>query len=270
MKLLDLCEPSFQYICRLNRSARKGGDHRPEEVRAELKAILGDIQVKARGDPALANQLEKDRGGIYIVLLAFADFMVRNSSLPFANQWEDLAAEERPPELGLDEKFFDMLDKTLADRSEAATERIAVYYTCMGLGFTGYFTGQPEHLRRKMMECSLRLRGQINADESTPVCPESYSADTRELFRPIGTSLVGITITLIVLLIAVFAGNVYVYYTTASELSGKLTLLGKSGLAGANDAGLALAPTPSPAGQQNGSVTRSAGFSPSPGAPGRQ
>lgn len=233
MKPLDVCEPLFQYICRLNRSARKGGDHRPDEVRAELKSILADIQTKARADAALSNQLDKDRGGVYLVLLFFADFMVRNSSLPFANNWEDLAAEERPPELGGDEKFFDMLDRTLADRSEAASERIAVYYTCMGLGFTGWYTGQPEHLRRKMMECSLRLRGQINADESTPVCPESYTADSRELFRPIGSSLVGITITLIVLLVAVFAGNVYVYHTTASELSGKLDQLGSSKLASA-------------------------------------
>jgi type VI secretion system protein ImpK len=242
MKLVDLCEPLFQYICRLNRSARKGGDHRPEEVRAELRAILADIQAKARTDPALANQLDKDRGGMYLALPFFSDFMVRNSSLPFATHWEDLAAEERPPELGGDEKFFDMLDKALADRSEGATERIAVYYTCMGLGFTGWYTGQPEHLRRKMMECSLRLRGQINADESTPVCPDSYNADTRELFRPIGSSLVGITITLIVLLIAVFAGNVYVYHTTASELSGKLDQLGASKLANAPAAAAAPAP----------------------------
>ena len=29
MTLLELCEPLFQYICRLNRSARKGGQPRP-------------------------------------------------------------------------------------------------------------------------------------------------------------------------------------------------------------------------------------------------
>lgn len=231
MKLLDVCEPLFQYICRLNRSARKGGDHRPEEVRSELKSILADISTKAKSDATLANQLDKDRGGIYLVLLFFADFMVRNSSLPFAMNWEDLAADEKPPQLGGDEKFFDMLDKALADRSEPAAERIAVYYTCMGIGFTGWYTGQPEHLRRKMMECSLRLRGQINADESTPVCPESYNADTRVLFKPIGSSLVGITIALVVLLIAIFAGNVYVYHVTASDLAEKLQQIGASKLA---------------------------------------
>lgn len=233
MKLLDVCEPLFQYICRLNRSARKGGgDHRPEEVRAELKSILADITAKAHADATLANQFDKDRGGIYLVLLFFADFMVRNSSLAFANNWEDLAAEERPPQLGGDEKFFDMLDKTLADRSEAANERIAVFYTCMGLGFTGWYSGQPEHLRRKMMECSLRLRGQINADESTPVCPESYNPDTRQLFKPIGSSLVGISIALIVLLVAVFAANIYVYHMDSHELKDVLTKVG-SGPSGA-------------------------------------
>jgi hypothetical protein len=231
MKLLETCEPLFQYVCRLNRSARKAGDHQPQGVRAELKAILSDISVKVKADPALSMQFDKDRGGIYLVLLFFADFMIRNSSLPFANEWEDLAAEERPPQLGGDEKFFDMLDKALADRSESAGERIAIFYTCLGLGFTGWYTGQPEHLRRKMMECSLRLRGQINADESTPVCPESYNPDTRELFTPIGSSLVGISITLVILLIAVFVGNVYMYHRTALDLSKSLDQLGNSRLA---------------------------------------
>jgi hypothetical protein len=73
-----------------------------------------------------------------------------------------------------------------------------------------------------MMECSLRLRGLINADESTLVCPDSYNPDTRELFKPIGSSLVGISITLVILLIAVFTANVYMYRQTAADLSKSL------------------------------------------------
>jgi hypothetical protein len=252
MKLLDICEPLFQYICRINRSARKGGDHRPEEVRSELKSIISDIVTKARSDPALSNHLDKDRGGMYLVLLFFADFMIRNSSLPFATHWEDLAAEERPPELGGDEKFFDMLDKTLADKSEAATERIAVFYTCMGLGFSGWYTGQPEHLRRKMMECSLRLRGLINADESTLVCPDAYNPDQRELFKPIGSSLVGISIALVILLIAVFAANIYMYHQTASDLSKSLDNIRNSKLAAPAAAPIANTKSTTPAGGPSG------------------
>jgi cytochrome bd-type quinol oxidase subunit 1 len=43
-------------------------------------------------------------------------------------------------QLAGDEKFFDLLEETLNDSSEDASERLAVYYTCLGLGFMGMYT----------------------------------------------------------------------------------------------------------------------------------
>ena len=37
MTLLDLSEPLFQYICRLNRSARKGGNYEMTQVQVIIK-----------------------------------------------------------------------------------------------------------------------------------------------------------------------------------------------------------------------------------------
>lgn len=216
MKLAELCEPLFQYICRLNRSARKGGIHSHDQVHTEVTAMLGTMQARAKPDPALSAHLDKDRGGIYFVMLFFVDFMIRNSKLSFASEWQNLAFEER--EMAGDEKLFNMLDLTLADKSEAATERIGIYYTCLGLGFTGWFTGQPEYLRRKMIECSTRLSGKINADDTAPVCPEAYMTDSRSLFKPIRSSLVGMTIALVILMVAVLAINGYQYYQKSTEL----------------------------------------------------
>ncbi len=223
MKLPELCEPLFQYICRLNRSARKGGQHSHEQVRNEVKGLLSDILNKAKSDPALNAHLDKGRGGIYFVLLFFVDFMIHTSDLSFASDWQNLAYEEQ--EMGGEQKFFDMLDQTLADRSEAATERVAIYYICMGLGFTGWFSGQPEYLRRKMLECSARLRNQVNADESASVCPEAYNADTRMLFKPIRSSLVGMTIVLVVLVLAVLAINIQQYFEKSKQLQDTLATL---------------------------------------------
>ena len=53
MALTELCEPLFQYICLLNRSARKGADYGLNEVRSEVTGILGDIRAKAATDPKL-------------------------------------------------------------------------------------------------------------------------------------------------------------------------------------------------------------------------
>ncbi|HEY8747312.1 MAG TPA: DotU family type IV/VI secretion system protein [Tepidisphaeraceae bacterium] len=215
MKLLDTCEPLFQYICRLNRSARKGGNHSLRQVKEEIGQLLKDIRAQAKSDSEIL--LHMQQGNIYITLLGFIDFMVRNSNLSFAHDWPNLAYEHQ--QMAMDEKFFDLLDATLADRSENAVPRLAVFYTCMGLGFTGFYTGQPEYLRRKMLECASRLRRSINSDESLPICPEAYNPDKTILYRPVGKSVLGITVTLALLLIAVFAINVWGYFSASSGLS---------------------------------------------------
>jgi len=222
MTLLELSEPLFQYICRLNRSARKGGNFSYTPVRTEIEAMFGDILAKGAADPALASQMDKDRGGIEVVLAFFVDFMVRTSALSFAGEWQDLS-EQRYNELSGDEKFWDMLDEALADRGEAADQRLSVYYACMGLGFTGWYTGQPEYLRKKMMECSARLRGMIDADEKTPIVGEAeLYINTDDLIEPPGKSLVGIGIAAVILIVVLLIGNIYLYYQGTSDLTGAL------------------------------------------------
>jgi hypothetical protein len=49
IKLLDLCEPLFQYVCRLNRSARKGGNYELSQVQSENKGYLAEATTKAVG-----------------------------------------------------------------------------------------------------------------------------------------------------------------------------------------------------------------------------
>ena len=213
MTLLELCDPMFQFVCRLNRSARKGARPDLDQVRDEVKAIFAQMRSTAASAPALVGQYEK----IELVLIFFVDFMVKSSALPNAGEWQELAYERK--ELAGDEKFFDLLDETLADRSDAAGERLAVFYTCIGLGFTGWYTGQPEYLRRKMMECSARIRAHVDSDHLAKICPESYEhVNTANLIEPPGSSLVGIGIALVGLVIVLFVANAYLYHSTSSEL----------------------------------------------------
>jgi len=224
MTLLELCDPLFQYICRFNRSARKGGHHDLHQVRQEVKAMLVDMKSRAQGQPGLAGQFEK----IDIVLMFFVDFMIKSSPLQNAGEWQELAFDRK--ELAGDEKFFDMLEETLADRSEPASERLAIYYTCMGLGFTGWYTGQPEYLRKKMLECSTRIRGLIDTDQTARICPESYqNVDTSNLVQPPSASLVGIGIALVGLIIVLFIANAYMYRSSSSELTRALDSIIKAG-----------------------------------------
>jgi type IV/VI secretion system ImpK/VasF family protein len=215
MTLLELCEPLFLYMCRLNRSARKGGSFEHNQVRGEVRALLKDMRSKAASEPNLVAQFE----AIEEVLMFFVDSLIAESNLPFARDWDqDRLAYERK-ELAGDEKFFDLLEETLKDSSEAATERLAIFYTCMGLGFRGFYAGQPEYLRKRMLECSARLREMMDTDEFSRVCPQAYEhVDARDLIDPPGKKLLGITIALIGLLVVVFIANVWLFKDSANEL----------------------------------------------------
>ena len=196
MTLLELCEPLFQYMCRLNRLARSGSALEMDQVRNDIKKTFEAMKAEALNIAALTSQYEK----IELPLLFFVDFTIKESKLMFAYDWYELGRERN--ELAGDEKFFDLLDENLEDTSDAATERLVIFYTCIGLGFTGVYTGQPEGIKRLMSKISARISGMIDADEKSFICPEAYeNVDTRDFVEPPSTRLVGIGITLIGLII---------------------------------------------------------------------
>ena len=214
MTLLELSEPLFQYICRMSRSARKGVRVEPSTVRSEVKAILGDMRSRAMADRALVSQFEK----IELVYLFFVVFMVRDCLGSAAKTWQELAAERK--ELAGDERCFDMLDETLKEPGEAAAERLVIYYVCIGLGFTGWYTGQPEFLRKKMLEISSRIRHVMDADQVARICPEAYeNVNTSNLVEPPGRRLVGVGIVVVGLLLVVFAANVSLYLHSKRQMT---------------------------------------------------
>jgi len=196
MTLLELCEPLFQYMCRLNRLARSGSALEMDQVRNDIKKIFEAMKAESLNIPALTSQYEK----IELPLLFFVDFTIKESKLMFAYDWYELGRERN--ELAGDEKFFDLLDENLEDMSDAATERLVIFYTCIGLGFTGVYTGQPESIKRLMSKISARISGMIDADEKSFICPEAYeNVDARDFVEPPSTRLVGIGITLIGLIV---------------------------------------------------------------------
>lgn len=196
MTLLELCEPLFQYMCRLNRLARSGSALEMDQVRNDIKKIFEAMKAESLNIAALTSQYEK----IELPMLFFVDFTIKESKLMFAYDWYELGRERN--ELAGDEKFFDLLDENLEDTSDAATERLVIFYTCIGLGFTGVYTGQPESIKRLMSKISARISGMIDADEKSFICPEAYeNIDTRDFVEPPSTRLVGIGITLIGLIV---------------------------------------------------------------------
>ena len=222
MTLRDLCEPLFLHVCRLNRSARKGATSDYRQARSEIEAILADMRSAALSTPGLSEQFER----IEVALIFFVDSMIAESQLPFAAEWhENRLAYDRHERAG-DEKFFDILEETLVDKSQAATERLGVLYTGLGLGFTGWYAGQHTHLRRKMSEAASRLRREMDPDEAAKICPQAYEhTDTRVLTEPPGAKLLGIAIALAGLVLIVLAVNFHLYGKATDNLETALDQL---------------------------------------------
>ncbi|MBM4108301.1 MAG: DotU family type IV/VI secretion system protein [Phycisphaerae bacterium] len=203
--LLEICEPFLQYVCKLNRLARKRGTTDMGQVRAELKALLADCRARADRE-----HLGSAYGEIELPLIYFADFMIKEGSLPWAGQWKDLAYEQG--KMAGYSDFFDLLDETLADPRESAAQKLAVFYVGVGLGFTGMYLGQPEVLRRKMVEMSTRLRGTMDTDLAQRLSPDAYEhVDKRMLTIETAPKFVGMAIVLVLMVVGLVVANVYTY-----------------------------------------------------------
>jgi type VI secretion system protein ImpK len=215
MNLPDLTEPLFQFICRLNRQARKNAHVEFESVRTEVGELLTKMEDQADTDPRLAAQYR----AVELPLLFFVDSMIAGSRLPFAAEWHQNRLAFDRNELSGDERFFELLDETMADSSEDATERLVIFYTCIGLGFTGRFAGQPEVLHRKALEIAPRIRAFIEHDDFAKICAETYEhLNTANLPMPVGSRLVGIAIVFVGLLLVVAAANFYLFRTSWADL----------------------------------------------------
>jgi type IV/VI secretion system ImpK/VasF family protein len=215
-RLLEHCEPLFQAVCRLNRMGRKGSSVDYALARAEISDLLTKLANGTRADIALAEQYRK----VELPLIFFVDSMIAESTLPFAAEWNRTRLATERNELAGDDKFFDLLDETIRDTKEGADERLAVFYTCLGLGFTGWYNGQPEYLRKKMLELAPRVRAFVDADESGMITPDAYQhTNTSNLPLPMAASLVPLLIILGGLFLVVVAVNIFTFRSASAQLN---------------------------------------------------
>jgi len=223
MKLCELCEPVFQYVCRLNRGGRQGVQDDIELVRAEVNQLLTNVKSTAAGEPRLHDQYESVRQA----LVYFVDSMIASGRSLIAKDWDQRRLAYEWQEFSGDEKFWDMLEEALKEHhGEAATVRLSFYYTCLGLGFTGFYYGKADFIKRKMAQMSARLDRDGSLAQNDQICPEAYqSVDRRVLFESPAGKLIGIIIAVVGLVIVLFIMNALLYRRTSSELSGDYSVV---------------------------------------------
>ena len=224
MTPLELYEPVFTRVCVLNRLGRnQGGSLTYDQLRLEIEQLLAGIRNTAEADPLLKAQWQK----LELPMIFFVDSMISESGLAVAATWNRSRLAYDQKELAGDEKFFDLLDETLNDPSDEASLRLPVFYTCLGLGFMGWYAGQPEYLRGKMLDISQRLRTAMETDKTARICPEAYlNVDTRDLVQAPASRLGGIAIVFAGLCLVVITVEAYLFHAASLSLTDSLSAIG--------------------------------------------
>ena len=178
-KIAIFCRPLFTMICSWSASANAGEQIDATSARTSVTSALDNLRSDSRQSPQLGRQFLM----VELPLLFFVDFVMKER-LTIVGTWQELAFERN--ELAGDEKFFDLLEQTLGDPSELATERVQVYYDCMALGFSGAFRSDAPELDRLFRRCALRLGLAPEIVETGRVTPEAYEhRDARVRKRPL-------------------------------------------------------------------------------------
>lgn len=225
MTLIELCEPLLLKVCELNRMARLGQSQTFLETRSEIKGMLDEIQQKAGSDVKLAAQAKK----LELPLTFFVDSMIGTSKLKLASEWnQNRLAAERYNELAGDDRFFDLLEETINDTSDDASERLAVFYACLGLGFVGALAGQHLQLKDYLSKITPRIRHLMDLDTKGRLCPDAYNClDTRDLIEPPGNPLVFVFILFAFLCVSTMVVYIGMYVTATRQLDTAIDAINK-------------------------------------------
>jgi len=227
MKLLDLYEELFQYVCLLNRmsNAKPEAQREYARVRADVKGLIEDITRNTAADARLASQARR----LEMPVIFFIDNVISTSRLKFAAQWAAHRLATERNELAGDERFFEFVQKDLADVSEEAVERLAVYYTCFGLGFTGMYINQPEHIRTLLEQIFPRIKHWTDSDR-VRLSEEAYKyTDTRMLTEPPNNKIILVTVLFLFLSLSGLVLYYAFYYKASSDLTSAVKHIEETG-----------------------------------------
>ena len=218
MTLLKLCDPLFKYVCFLNRSSRKGATVDSTRAEAEVETILSEIRSKANAAAGVGDLFDKVR----LPLVFFVDNVICSGPSPLSDNWQRLAYKE--DRVAGDTDFCDELDALLDEpETPSSNERLAVFYTCVGLGFTGDRLSDPALRQKRMSQVARRLRGFMELEDRARVTPQAYGHTLKDNLVPppvapawrMGVALVGLIVMLAVL-------NGYLFHEQSNKLDSTL------------------------------------------------
>lgn len=151
MRLIDLAEPLFQYICMIRRLGENSVEYSYDKARSDINKIFNEIEYKASQDRMLGLQYSKMK----LPLIFFTDSMIAESKISFAAEWDDNRLAYEHSEMTGDHKFFEILEEIFEDRLNSQEECLYVFYVCIGLGFKGIY--KPKTKQKQLQQIMWKI-----------------------------------------------------------------------------------------------------------------
>jgi type VI protein secretion system component VasF len=221
--LLQICEPLFARICLYSQAMQSGARLSYSQVRRDVEEHLKRMREAAHSQPATAGLYDEN---LEQSLLFFVDnFFSECSQSPLNREWAQnrLALTLKPPNFIGDEQFFTNLEKVLKERGEGVRDKLAVYYTCIGLGMTGIYASKPQMLRKKQSEIVQKIRDLLENDPKRPICRDAYeSINTENLIEPPIKPPMLIAVTMVGMILVLVLVYFIAYATSTQQLQEQL------------------------------------------------
>jgi|TARA_B110000495_G_C23036548_1_gene619298 type IV/VI secretion system ImpK/VasF family protein len=221
MNLIEICEPVWQYICKINRIARNQGSYDYQELKEEIQALIEQLNDKASQEALLSKQYEV----IKMPILFFVDSMIVESGISCCQEWDENRLAYDFNELAGDESFFDTLEDALMDHSQGSEDVLAFYYVCLGLGFKGFYMHDEDFIRQKLEEVMPRIRNYLQSNEHSLITPEAYEVNTSNFPTPIAPKIWGMLFIFIGVAAAVFITSIFLYFKATNDLAHSITTI---------------------------------------------
>lgn len=231
MRIVQVCEPVFLYICELNRLRREGIPATSSAVkfgavRHRIESLLAQCVESAR----TSNHLEQQWKDIERPFYCFIDYMVEeilgqrpgeDEPLPAAVEWADQRLAERFDIVAGNTAFVKYLQADL-DRRENdvdARERLEFYYACLGLGFVGPFQDDSAGLNACKQDVTGRVPHLLTKGADDQFTPHAYEhVNPARLNLEPQPLLWGVVIVTVVILLFFFIATGWLYKDSARSL----------------------------------------------------
>jgi type VI protein secretion system component VasF len=189
-----VCGPVISALCNYWQLVSAGFPLGKDAFREDIERLLAEAKEKASEDP----ELEREYAQIELPLVFFIDYLVKEGTFPFKNEWRVMSRKYN--ELSGDEKFFDLLSNALED--ETSGDNLILYNLMLSLGFDGAYRSDPAYIAQCMKRCSMRIPEDFNIrrDPLTPLEekkePGKAAPHTPEFLKPLAFLIAAVVFAL--------------------------------------------------------------------------